>query len=192
MPKSMTLASFDTIYAEANREKLFSLGMDFVINYKKNTFKKGLFLHGSMGTGKTFAMCAIANELAKRGVGCAVVYFPELIASIKAGFNDDNNSNATIENLRDVPVLMIDDIGSEVVTSWMRDEILGRILNHRMMHELPTFFTSNFNFEQLQDHYSHTNRNEYEPVKAARILERIKALASPVEMTGKNYRNRQG
>jgi primosomal protein DnaI len=143
-----------------------------------------------MGSGKTYAMCAIANELAKRGVACAVVYFPELIAQIKASFNaEDKGSSATIEKLKDVPVLMLDDIGSESVTSWMRDEILGRILNHRMMHELPTFFTSNFNFQQLQAHYEQTNRNEYEPVKAARILERIKALAVPVELVGKNYRN---
>ena len=190
MPKSMTSASFETLHADSNREELFRVGMDFVLNHKKDGYKKGMFLHGSMGSGKTYAMCAIANELAKRGIGCAVVYFPELIAQIKANFGADGNAgNAIVENLKDVPVLMLDDIGSESVTSWMRDEILGRILNHRMMHELPTFFTSNFNFEELQAHYGQTNRNEYEPVKAARILERIKALSIPVELVGKNYRN---
>jgi len=190
MPKSMIHASFETMYADSNREKLFQLGMDFVLNYKESEFKKGLFLYGSMGSGKTYAICAIANELAKRGVGCAVVYFPELIAGIKASFNGDNNeSDITVEKLKNIPILMLDDIGSESVTSWMRDEVLGRILNHRMMHELPTFFTSNFSFEQLQTHYAQTTRNEYEPVKAARILERIKALATPVELVGRNYRN---
>ena len=188
MPKSMAHASFETLHAEANRETLFHLAADFVNNYSKGTYKKGMFLYGSMGSGKTYAMCAIANELAKRGVGCAVVYFPELIAEIKASFNTESDGGNTVEKLKNVPVLMLDDIGSESVTSWMRDELLGRILNHRMNHELPTFFTSNFNFEQLQSHYEQTNRNEYEPVKAARILERIKALALPVELVGKNYR----
>lgn len=190
MPKSMTHANFETMYAEANREELFRLGLDFVLHYKKETYKKGLFLYGSMGSGKTYAICAIANELAKRGIGCAVVYFPELIAQIKASFGTNGSpGDTTVEKLKDVPVLMLDDIGSESVTSWMRDEVLGRILNHRMMHELPTFFTSNFNFEQLQAHYEQTTRNEYEPVKAARILERIKALATPVELVGRNYRD---
>ena len=190
MPKSMKSASFDTMHADANREELFRLGMDFVLNYKiDGVYKKGLFLYGSMGSGKTYAMCAIANELAKRGIGCAVVYFPELIAQIKESFSGNENGNvATVEKLKNVPVLMLDDIGSESVTSWMRDEVLGRILNHRMNHELPTFFTSNFNFEQLQTHYEQTTRNEYEPVKAMRILERIKALCIPVELVGKNYR----
>ena len=190
MPRSMARANFETMYADANREELFRLGMDFVLNYKQDSYKKGMFLYGSMGSGKTYAMCAIANELAKRGIGCAVVYFPELIAEIKASFNVEGNAgNIIVEKLKDVPVLMLDDIGSEAVTSWMRDEILGRILNHRMMHELPTFFTSNFNFAQLQSHYEQTNRNEYEPVKAARLLERIKALAIPIELVGRNYRN---
>ena len=190
MPKSMARASFETLHTEANREELFRLGLEFVLNYKKDEYKKGIFIHGSMGSGKTYAMCAIANELAKRGVGCAVVYFPELIAQIKASFNTEGNvGHIIVEKLKDVPVLMLDDIGSESVTSWMRDEILGRILNHRMMYELPTFFTSNFNFKQLQSHYEQTNRNEYEPVKAARILERIKALSISVELVGKNYRN---
>lgn len=189
MPKSMESASFETMHADANREELFRLGMDFVLNYRPGEYKKGLFLYGSMGSGKTYAMCAIANELAKRGTGCAVVYFPELIAQIKESFNSEGNNNVVIvEKLKNVPILMLDDIGSESVTSWMRDEVLGRILNHRMNHELPTFFTSNFNFEQLQMHYEQTTRNEYEPVKAMRILERMKALSIPVELIGKNYR----
>ena len=190
MPKSMINANFENMHSDANREELFRLGMDFAFNYTTKEYKKGLFLYGSMGSGKTYAICAIANELAKRGIGCGVVYFPELIASIKSSFNTDNNtSDLTIQKLKDIPVLMLDDIGSESVTSWMRDEVLGRILNHRMMHELPTFFTSNFNFDELKTHYTQTTRNEYEPVKAARILERIKALATHVEVTGRNYRN---
>jgi len=190
LPKSMTYANFETLDAEANREELFRLGLDFVLHYNKDVYKKGIFLHGSMGSGKTYAMCAIANELGKRGVGCAVVYFPELIAQIKKGFNtDDHKDEQMIEKFKHVPVLMLDDLGSEAVTSWMRDEVLGRILNHRMMHELPTFFTSNFNFEQLKAHYERTSRNDYEPVKAERILERIKALAVPVELVGRNYRD---
>lgn len=191
IPKAMARASFETLHAEANRETLFYLAADFVNNYSKGDYKKGMYLYGSMGSGKTYAMCAIANELAKKGVGCAIVYFPELIAEIKASFNTGtgNGDGQTVEKLKNVPILMLDDIGSESVTSWMRDEVLGRILNHRMNHELTTFFTSNFNLEQLQSHYEQTNRNEYEPVKAARIIERIKAMAQPVELVGKNYRN---
>jgi len=190
MPKSMLNASFDTLYEDGNREALFIKCFEFLNNYKQNKTAKGIYIFGSMGHGKTFALCAIANELAKRGVGCAIVYFPELIASIKASFNSETTSSEVIiEKLKTVPVLMLDDIGSEPVTSWMRDEVLGRILNHRMMHELPTFFSSNFTLDELRVHYEQSTKQIYEPVKAARILERIKALSSPFELLGRNYRN---
>ena len=39
-----------------------------------------------------------------------------------------------------VPVLILDDIGSEMNTQWVRDEVLGPILQFRMLEELPTFF----------------------------------------------------
>ena len=57
------------------------------------------------------------------------------------------------------------------------------------MHELPTFFSSNSSYEELLDTFEETNRVGREPVKAARVLERIKALSIPVELVGKNYRN---
>ena len=191
MPVSMGKMNFENMYMDEAREQVFILARDFITGYLGGVLGKGLFLHGSHGTGKTYVACAIANELAKSGIECALVYFPELISKIKSGFGNsgDSSSEQIIGKLQNIPVLMLDDIGSESVTSWMRDEILGRILNHRMMQELPTFFTSNFDYKELQVHYQQTQKGEYEPIKAARVLERIKALSIPVRMVGSNYRN---
>jgi len=190
IPKSMMNASFETLYGDENRRELFHLVTDFIKNYRVDHYKKGLFIHGSYGTGKTYILCAIANELAKKGIGCAMVFLPELIAELKSNFgNNDVNNNHLIEKIKNVPILMLDDISGVAVTGWMRDEVLGRILNHRMMHELPTFFTSNSSYEELLDTFEDTSRIGREPVKAARVLERIKALSIPVKLIGKNYRN---
>jgi len=190
IPKSMMNASFETLYADVNRERLFHLASDFILSYSEDNYKKGLFIHGSYGTGKTYTLCAIANELAKKGIGCAMVFLPELIAELKSNFgNNDVNNNYIIEKIKNVPILMLDDISGVAVTGWMRDEVLGRILNHRMMHELPTFFTSNSSYEELLGTFEETSRVGREPVKAARVLERIKALSIPVQLIGKNYRN---
>lgn len=51
-------------------------------------------------------------------------------------------------------VLILDDIGAEQSTAWVRDEILQVILQYRMQENLPTFFTSNFNFEDLEKHFA--------------------------------------
>ena len=51
-------------------------------------------------------------------------------------------------------VLILDDIGAEQSTPWVRDEILQVILQYRMQEDLPTFFTSNFDFEDLEKHFA--------------------------------------
>ena len=58
-----------------------------------------------------------------------------------------------------------------------------------MLENLPTFFTSNFDFKQLEHHLTYTQRGEAEEMKAARIMERIKYLAKPIPIGGKNRRH---
>ena len=82
---------------------------------------------------------------------------------------------------------MLDDIGAEEITPWVRDEVLGPLLHYRMVHKLPTFFSSNFNFEELEFHLSKT-RQGAEITKASRIMERIKTITEDYELEGKNYR----
>ena len=82
---------------------------------------------------------------------------------------------------------MLDDIGAEYLTPWARDEILGTILQYRMDEDLPTFFTSNLNLKQLEEHFSMTS-NGREEVKARRMIERIKDLTKEYELTGESNR----
>ena len=189
MPSGVKKANFEDAFEDKSRESPLLAVMSFMDDYLSKQTGKGIYFHGSHGTGKTYMMAAVANELAKSGVVCALVYFPELIAQIKSSFGGEGiSSNQIIEDLKNVPILMLDDIGAESVTSWMRDEVLGRILNYRMQQEMPTFFTSNFDYKELEAHYKQTQKGEYEPLKAARIMERVKALSTPVSMIGKNYR----
>lgn len=191
MPKDILKADFSEFdFDNVGRENAHEKALMFIHNYLQTKKGKGLYLYGPFGTGKTYMLSAIAGALGKMGVVCGLVYFPELIAEIKASFSDETNSSyEKIEQLKNIEVLMLDDIGSESMTSWMRDEVLGRILNYRMHQGLPTFFTSNLNYHQLQMHYSYTQKGEVEEIKGARILERIKALTIPVELKGTNYRS---
>jgi primosomal protein DnaI len=75
------------------------------------------------------------------------------------------------------------------MSSWVRDDILGVILQYRMQEQLPTFFSSNFNMLQLEnEHLRVTQRGEDEPLKAKRIMERVRFLAKEINMIGKNRR----
>jgi primosomal protein DnaI len=83
---------------------------------------------------------------------------------------------------------MLDDIGAEQMSSWARDEILGTILQYRMLEKLPTLFTSNADLSQLEHHLTYSQRGEEEKVKAARVVDRIRYLAKPIQMVGQNRR----
>jgi len=191
MPVDILKADFNEFIMDPHRSKAHEHALMFIHEYLSTKKGKGLYLHGSFGTGKTYMLSAIASTLGRMGVVCGLVYFPELIAEIKSGFNQEMNSSYNkIEQLKTIEILMLDDIGSESMTSWMRDEVLGRILNYRMHQGLPTFFTSNLDYQQLQQHYSYTQKGEVETIKGARILERIKTLTIPVELKGTNYRQK--
>ena len=151
------------------------------------TVTKGLYIYGKFGVGKSYLLGALANELAARHIHSVVVYVPEFLREMKQAIQDQSLPEK-VDFVKKAPVLMQDDIGAETMSSWTRDEIIGTILHYRMSEQLPTFMSSNFNYEELQHHLSYTQRGEKEVVKAGRIMERIKALTIPVALRGKNWR----
>ena len=159
----------------------------FIDDYISGKKPKGLYLHGSFGVGKTYLLGAIANDLADKHVSTLLVYVPDFLREIKSAIGD-NTLNEKVEFVKRASVLMLDDIGAETVSSWARDEVLGPILQHRMADQLPTFFTSNFDFKELEKHLTFSQRGEQEEVKAARIMERIKSLSTPFLLKGHSRR----
>jgi primosomal protein DnaI len=193
VPREILNASFSDIELVDNgktnesRVKAVELAERFVSEYEPKKKMKGLYLYGSFGVGKTYILGAIANALAKKNVPSLLVYVPEFFRELKSSLQDQT-INEKLDYVKKVPVLMLDDIGAESMSSWLRDDILGPILQYRMLENLPTFFTSNFDFQRLAHHFTYSQRGEEEKVKAARIMERIQYLAQPVEIKGKNRR----
>lgn len=146
---------------------------------------KGLYLYGNFGCGKSYLIAALFNELGKKKVKSAVVFWPEFLRDLKASFGVDFNSK--FEYIKRVPILLIDDIGAENMTGWSRDEILCPILQYRMDEKLTTFFTSNLDLKALEQHLS-ISSSGVEVVKARRIIERIKQLTEQKEMISVNLR----
>lgn len=187
LPKEISEASFKDAYRDDNKRlPIFKYFKEFMDNYSKGKEVKGLYLSGSFGSGKTYLIAALFNELARKGINSALVYYPELLRSLKSSFGSDYEEKFTF--IKTVPLLLIDDIGAENTTSWSRDEVLGPILQYRMEEELPTFFTSNLSLKELETSLSTTN-NGVEKVKAKRIIERINQLTIPLELISKNRRS---
>mgnify|MGYP005808808341 CR=1 FL=1 len=187
LPKEISEASFSYAYRDdKKRLPIFKYFKEFMDSYLKDKKGKGLYLSGSFGSGKTYLIAALFNELAKKGVSSALVYYPELLRSLKSSFGSDYEEK--FDFIKRVPLLLLDDIGAENTTSWSRDEVLGPILQYRMEEELPTFFTSNLKIDELESVLSITNSG-VEKIKAKRIVERIKQLTVSLELISKNRRN---
>ncbi len=147
---------------------------------------KGLYLHGSFGSGKSFLLYALLNELnINKKVDFIALYFPDVLKDLK---EDWDTYNSKMERYSTVPILLLDDIGAEQVSEWGRDEVLGTILQNRMNNHLTTFFTSNLTIEELEYHLS-LSKSSLDKVKARRIIERIKQLSEDIELITDNKRN---
>lgn len=191
MPKDIrdvTLADIEiTVERQEVLGKVFAFIEDYLEAPKK--FHKGLYLEGPFGVGKTYLLGAIAHELAENGFVTTLMHFPSFAVEMKQSISQ-NTTGEKIDAVKRSPILMLDDIGADSMSSWIRDDVLGVILQYRMQEQLPTFFSSNFNMKQLEEeHLTVSQRGEDEPLKAKRIMERIRFLAEEVSMKGENRRH---
>ena len=128
----------------------------------------------------------VYNYLKRNGKQPAIIYYPEFIRKIKSRISN-NDYTEYVDIIRTQEILLIDDIGAENTTDFIRDEILGPIINYREAEKLPTFFTSNLSYDDLLEFIS-TSNNKVDYTKAVRIVDRIKSLTNPFFLDGENER----
>lgn len=183
LPKNIKNASMKNVYKDdKQRIEIIKRMKEFKDAYLKGDNPKGLYIYGNFGSGKSYLTAALFNDLAEKNVKSVIVHVSELIRSIKDSFDKDYSD--IFDEVKYAPLLLLDDIGAENLTSWSRDEVLEPILQYRMDEGLPTFFTSNYSIEQLENHFTING----EKIKAKRIIERVKQLSLEIELVGKNRR----
>lgn len=187
LPSSLKNISFLDVYRDdVARLTVLNRMIKFVNDYPDN--RKGLYLYGDFGVGKSFMVAALAHDLSeKRGVSSTLLHYPSFVIDVKNAIGDGNVKNL-VDEIKQAEVLIFDDIGAEQSTPWVRDEVLQVILQYRMQEDLPTFFTSNFNFEDLEKHFAKGKNGNDETWEARRVMERIRYLAEETRLEGENRR----
>ena len=187
LPASLRKASLAQVdLDDLGRLPVFEKLLAFVEQYP--TIRKGLYLYGDFGVGKSFMVAALAHDLSeKRGVSSTLLHYPSFVIDVKNAISD-GNVKTLVDEIKLSEVLILDDIGAEQSTAWVRDEILQVILQYRMQENLPTFFTSNFNFEELEQHFAKGKHGNDETWEARRVMERIRYLAEETRLEGVNRR----
>lgn len=189
IPNDIVKATFKDIDQIPERQKALAGLLEFCKTYEKDSNIKGIYLNGPLGVGKSHMMAAAANKLAEKGISTLMIYVPDFFREIKNSISD-NTLNEKIALIQDVEVLILDDIGAETISQWERDEILGAILQARMVKGLPTLYTSNLDYDALEEHLSYSNKGGEEGLKAKRIMERIRHFTTPYFVDGPNRRKR--
>ena len=187
LPASLKKVSFADV--DADDEKRFTVFRRLVeFSEAYPHVRKGLYLYGDFGVGKSFMVAALAHDLSeKRGVSSTLLHYPSFVIDVKNAIGD-GNVKTLVDELKLSEVLILDDIGAEQSTAWVRDEILQVILQYRMQEDLPTFFTSNFDFEDLEKHFAKGKNGNDETWEARRVMERIRYLAEETRLEGVNRR----
>ncbi|EGF12674.1 replicative DNA helicase [Dialister micraerophilus DSM 19965] len=146
-----------------------------------STIKSEYPFYGDVGSGKTYLACSIANELIERKqVKVKIMNLSQVINQIqKSAFKLDYNG--IINNLSNIPLLILDDLGSERDTSYAREQVYN-IINSRYLKGRPTIFTTNLSLEIIQ--------NPNIDLEYQRIYSRILEMTIPVKVTGEDFRRK--
>jgi DNA replication protein DnaC len=106
--------------------------------------RKGwLLMMGRYGSGKTHLAAAIANHAIEAGVATLFLTVPDLLDWLRYAYSGvDMSFEERFEEIREIPLLILDDFGTQNATAWAQEKIF-QIMNHRYINQLPTVVTSN-------------------------------------------------
>lgn len=137
-----------------------------------------LTLFGAYGVGKTHLAAAIANEVLGRREQVHFAVVPDLLDHLRATFGPQSTVgyDERFEQVRTVPLLILDDLGAESATAWAREK-LYQLLNYRYNYRLATVLTTNVKPEALDP----------------RIYSRLcdPACGSTISIVASDYRQRE-
>lgn len=135
-----------------NIQKIIQVSKDFIKDFSSKD-QKNLLFTGSAGIGKTYISSCIANEIIKNGHTVLYQTAPLLLDSIFDYKYNNKATKALYDNLFNVNLLIIDDLGTENLTAAKFSEIFT-LLNARLLTpNTKTIISTNFSLEELSKMY---------------------------------------
>lgn len=152
----------------------YNICQNFIEDF--DTTFSNLYFYGDTGTGKTFLSNCIAKELLNKGY--SVIYFTafQLFDILSKGiFDKDNKAMTAHQNIFDCDLLIIDDLGTELVNSFTTSQFF-LCINERILRKKSTIISTNLNMAQIADIYSE------------RVLSRISSSYTIMKLFGDDIR----
>ena len=128
-----------------------------------------LLLQGDYGCGKTHLSAAIANFAVSAGVPTLFITVPDLLDTLRFAFHDPEASfEERFEEIRQAPLLILDDFGTQNATPWAQEKLF-QIINYRYINRLPLVVTTNLVEEDIEERIN-SRLQDPELVTRVRIL----------------------
>lgn len=133
-------------------EKTLAAAKHFAYTAAKNQARRGLLFEGDIGVGKTFLAAAIANYLVEHDTDVLFLVVPEFLDQLRFSYQENSNfSESTIvDRARQIPLLVLDDLGAHNFSPWMRN-IIFSLINYRLNNLLPCVITTNLKLTEMNE-----------------------------------------
>ena len=165
------------IITEINKKEI-EIAKDFTEKCINKNQKNGLIITGKSGTGKTHLATAILNKLTEKYMQVLMGRLILLLDVIKDTFKDfSSKEKDIIELYSKVDMLIIDDLGTERISSWALEK-LYTIIENRNENKLPIIVTTRFNKGSLLDRFYQSEDEEL----AEAVIENLYQFCYGIEL----------
>lgn len=150
-----TFEAFSLDYYEGEDKKvmtsIYNFAQDYAETFSKNS--DSLLFLGGVGLGKTHISLSIINKVTEKGFGVVYDSAQNLFNKIEKEHFSYSGSSEVIDAVLSCDLLVIDDLGTEFITSFTVSQLYN-IINSRINGHLPTIINTNLDFSEIEKNYT--------------------------------------
>jgi DNA replication protein DnaC len=147
-----TFGNFDYRRLEMSREQQQNLEMAYSLAREFSEQPEGwLVFQGEHGCGKTHLAAAIANARLVAGQPVLFLVVADLLDYLRSAFGPDSRVSYArfFEEVKQSPLLILDDFGEQSSTPWARSKLF-QLINHRYNARLPMVVTTCLSLDEME------------------------------------------
>ena len=144
---------------------------------------RGLYIHGSVGTGKTYLASALACTFIDAGYSVVLTTTLAMLEDIQDTYGKEASSLDAVLRFASSDVLILDDLGKESASAWSASMIF-QIVNYRYEAMRPLIVTSQYDLAGLEKRIA--RQGEHESARA--IVSRLRQMCHEIKLSGEDRR----
>ena len=138
--------------ARAQMKLVYDFCLDYAGHFGSGSVN--LLFRGGTGLGKTFLSACIARVVSEKGFSVVYETVVDALAAFEANkFRPDDTTEDRVERLLDCDLLILDDLGTEMVTDFSRSA-LYTLINTRLIRAKKTIVSTNLGWGALRELYT--------------------------------------